>query len=72
MGNVMRFFSLVARKSMVFGMVLFAVCAATHAFAALVGDMISGAQMKQKIILVAASPTGLTVPILTQKNIWMS
>ena len=56
----MRSFSLVAKKSMMFFMMVLAVCGSAHAFAMVASDMVSGAQMKQRInsFLAARNLTG--------------
>ena len=66
----MRFFSLVAKKSMIFFMTVLAVCGSAHAFAAVVSDLISGAQMKQKInsFLAAQNLTGK--PAISEKRLF--
>ena len=66
----MRSFSLVAKKSMMFFMTVLAVCGSAHAFATVVSDMVSGAQMKQRInsFLAAQNLTGK--PAISEKRLF--
>ena len=66
----MRSFSLVAKKSMMFFMTVFAVCGSAHAFATVASDVVSGAQMKQRInsFLAAQNLTGK--PAISEKRLF--
>ena len=66
----MRSFSLVAEKSIVFFPAVLAVCGSAHAFAAGAGDMISGAQMKQRINSFLATQNLSGKPAISEKRLF--
>ena len=70
MENVMRSFSLVAKKSMMFFMSVLAVGGSAHAFAAVASDRISGAQMKQRINSFLAAQNLVGKPAISEKRLF--
>ena len=70
MVNVMRFFSLVAKKSMMFFMTVLAVYGSAHAFATVAGDVVSGAQMKQRINSFLAAQNLIGKPAISEKRLF--
>jgi flagella basal body P-ring formation protein FlgA len=70
MENVMRYFSLVARKSIISFMVTLAVCGSANTFAAVSSDKISGAQMKQRINSFLAAQNLVGKPAISDKRLF--
>ena len=66
----MRSFSLVAKKFVMFFMAVLAVCGSAHAFAAVANDMISGAQMKQRINSFLAGQNLTGKPAISEKRLF--
>ncbi len=66
----MRSFSLVAKKYMMFFMVVLAVCGSPHAFAAVASEMISGTQMKQRINSFLAAQNLSGKPAISEKRLF--
>ena len=66
----MRSFSLVARKSVIFAVLLFAICESKYAFAAVASDMITGAQVKQRINSFLAARNFAGKPAISEKRLF--
>jgi len=66
----MRFFSLAAKKYMMFLMPVLAVCESADAFAAAPSDMISGAQMKKRINSFLATQNLAGKPAISEKRLF--
>ena len=66
----MRYFSLVARKSIISFMVILAVCGSANTFAAVSSDRISGAQMKQRINSFLAAQTLVGQPAISDTRLF--
>ena len=66
----MRSFSLVAKKSMMFFTAVLVVFGSTHALAVVAGDMISGAQMKQRINSFLAAQNLAGNPAISEKRLF--
>ena len=66
----MRFFSLVAKKSSVFAAVVFSVCGPASALGAVAHDMISGAEMKQKINSFLAAQNLAGEPAISETRLF--
>ena len=66
----MRSFSSVAKKSMMFLMPVLVVCGSAHAFADAASDMISGAQMKQRINSFLAAQNLAGNPAISEKRLF--
>ncbi len=66
----MRSFSLVAKKSIIFFVLVLAVCGSAHASAAVASDMISGVQMKKRINSFLAGYNLTGKPAISEKRLF--
>ena len=66
----MRSFSLEARKSAMFFLLILAVCVSTNTFAAVASDSISGAQMKERINSFLAAQNLAGKPAISDKRLF--
>lgn len=66
----MRSFSLVASKSIMYFMVVLAVCVSANTFAAVSSDRISGAQMKERINSFLAAQNLAGEPAISEKRLF--